>query len=49
VVEHRISDPAGQCSRLIETELEMLHVHIGEARAQALREQVEGVEPLERL
>jgi hypothetical protein len=48
VVDLRIADPEGEYRRLVDTELEMLHMHIGEARAQALREQVESVDPLER-
>lgn len=42
VVRHRLEEPAAVYDRLIELEFEMLREQIGEARANALREQVEG-------
>jgi len=39
--DHRLDDPSTEYDRLLALEFELLRIHIGEARAQALQEQME--------
>ncbi len=45
-LEGRIPEPWREYERLIALELEMLRMHLGESRAQSLRQQIEQIEPL---
>ena len=48
VVENRISDPSARYRRLLDLEMEMLKLHIGEARIASLQEQVDALLQVER-
>ena len=48
VVEGRISDPSSRYRRLLNQEMEMLKIHIGEARIITLQEQVDALLQVER-
>ncbi len=45
IVEGRVEDPCDGFLQLLEREIERLRAHIGEARAQALREKIQSPEP----
>ncbi|MBD3869303.1 MAG: DUF4388 domain-containing protein [Acidobacteria bacterium] len=48
VVENRISDPSARYRGLLDLEMEMLKLHIGEARIASLQEQVDALLQVER-